>query len=47
MIDVTTDDPGAYTKPWGNRQEMHLRAVWEPIEFICGENNVGLPHLPK
>jgi hypothetical protein len=47
MIDVTIDDPGAYTKPWGNRQEMHLRAGWEPMEFICGENNVDLPHLPK
>ena len=46
-IDVTIDDPGAYTKPWGNRQEMHLRAGWEPMEFICGENNVDLPHLPK
>src|SRR5215467_11261267 len=44
-IDVTIDDPGAYTKPWGNRQEMHLRLGWEPMEFICGENNVDLPHL--
>ena len=46
-IDVTIDDPGAYTKPWGNRQEMHLRPGWEPMEFICGENNVDLPHLPR
>ena len=46
-IDVTIDDPGAYTKPWGNRQEMHLRPGWEPMEFICGENNVDLEHLPK
>ena len=46
-IDITIDDPGAYTKPWGNRQEMHLRPGWEPMEFICGENNVDLEHLPK
>ena len=25
-IDVTIDDPAAYTKPWGNRPEMHLHA---------------------
>jgi len=46
IIDVTIDDPGAYTKPFSNRQEMHLRPGWEPIEFICGENNKDLPHLP-
>jgi len=27
-------------------QEMHLRPGWEPMEFICGENNADLPHLP-
>jgi hypothetical protein len=46
MIDVTIDDPGAYTKPFSNRQEVHLRPGWEPMEFICGENNKDLPHLP-
>jgi hypothetical protein len=46
MIDVTIDDPGAYTMPFSNRQEMHLRPGWEPMEFICGENNTDLPHLP-
>lgn len=46
LIEMTIDDPGAYTKPFGNRQEMHLRPGWEPMEFICGENNTDLPHLP-
>jgi hypothetical protein len=45
-IDITIDDPGAYTKPFSSRQEMHLRPGWEPMEFICGENNTDLPHLP-
>jgi len=47
IIDITIDDPGAYLKPFGTRQEVHLRPGWEPMEFICGENNVDLPHLPK
>lgn len=46
VTDVTIDDPGAYTKPFSSRQEMHLRPGWEPMEFICGENNKDLPHLP-
>jgi hypothetical protein len=25
IIDVTIDDPGAYTKQFSSRQEMHLR----------------------
>ena len=38
-IDVTIDDPGAYTRPWTVSEEVHLRPGWEPGEFICGENN--------
>ncbi len=38
-IDVTIDDPGAYTAPWSASQVVHLRPGWEPLEFICGENN--------
>jgi hypothetical protein len=46
MIDVTIDDPGAYTKPFTVTQEIHLRPGWEPLEFICTENNADLEHLP-
>jgi hypothetical protein len=46
IIDITIDDPGAYAKPFGSTQEVHLRPGWEPMEFICGENNTDLPHLP-
>lgn len=46
MIDVTIDDPGAYTKPFTVTQEMHLRPGWEPLEFICNENNKDVEHLP-
>jgi hypothetical protein len=45
-IDITIDDPGAYTHPWNVSEEVHLRPGWEPQEFICNENNKDLEHLP-
>jgi hypothetical protein len=45
-IDVTIDDPGAYTAPWSASQVVHLRPGWEPLEFICQENNKDIEHLP-
>ena len=38
-IDVTIDDPKAYTKPWTVRVNWRLGADEELIEFICQENN--------
>jgi len=45
-IAVTIDDPGAYTAPWGATQVVHLRPGWEPLEFICLENNRDIESLP-
>ena len=45
-IDVTIDDLGAYTSPWSASQVVHLRPGWEPLEFICGENNKDVENLP-
>jgi hypothetical protein len=45
-IDVTIDDPGAYTAPWSASHVVHLRPGWEPLEFICGENNKDIQNLP-
>lgn len=45
-IEVTIDDPGAYTAPWSATQVVHLRPGWEPVEFICGENNQDIDSLP-
>jgi hypothetical protein len=45
-MDITIDDPGAYTKPWTVHQEVRLRPGMEPLEFICNENNQDLEHLP-
>jgi len=45
-LDVTIDDPGAYTAPWLASGVVHLQPDWEPLEFICGENNKDLENLP-
>ena len=37
-IDVTVDDPKAYTKPWTVRVNQRLLADTELIEFVCNEN---------
>jgi hypothetical protein len=39
-IDVTIDDPKAYTKPWTVRVNWRLGADEDLIEFICQENNL-------
>ena len=38
QIDVTIDDPTAYTKPFTVRVNQRLFADAELIEFICNEN---------
>ncbi len=45
-IDISIDDPGAYTAPWSAAGVVRLRPEWEPREFICGENNKDLESLP-
>ncbi len=37
-IDVTIDDPKAYTKPFTVRINQRFLADDEPIEFVCNEN---------
>jgi hypothetical protein len=37
-IDVTIDDPKAYTRPWTVRVNQRLLADTDLIEFVCGEN---------
>ena len=45
IIDVTIDDPKAYTKPWNVQLSWTLQPDWELIESICEENNRDLPHM--
>ena len=44
-IDVTIDDPKAYTKPWDVRLTWRLVPDTDLIESICEENNKDLPHM--
>jgi hypothetical protein len=45
-IQITIDDPKAYTKPWTVTEEVHLLPNTELMEYICNENNRDLEHLP-
>ena len=44
-IDVTIDDPKAYTKPWDVKLSWRLLPDTDLIESICEENNKDLPHM--
>jgi hypothetical protein len=46
-IDVTIDDPKAYTKPFTVRVNHHIMVDTEMIEFICNENEQSTKHLAK
>jgi hypothetical protein len=44
-IDVTIDDPMAYTKPWSVKLSWRLVPDTDLIESICEENSKDLPHM--
>ena len=44
-IDVTIDDPKAYTEPFTVRVNQKIVPDGELIEFICGENERSTPHM--
>ena len=44
-IEVTIDDPGAYTKPFTTVGHATLMPGTELLEYICQENNQDLPLL--
>ena len=46
-IDITIDDPKAYTKPFTVRVNQRLMVDSEMIEFICNENEKSTDHLAK
>jgi len=45
-IQITIDDPKAYTKPWTVTEDVRLVLNTDLLEFICNENNRDLVHLP-
>ena len=44
-LQITIDDPKAYTKPWTVTEQVHLLTDTELMEDICNENNRDLAHL--
>jgi hypothetical protein len=46
-IDITIDDPKAYTKPWTVRVNQRLLVDTELIEFVCLENQKFDPSRAK
>jgi hypothetical protein len=44
-IEVTIDDPGAYTKPFTTMGRARLQPNTELLEYICQENNIDLVHV--
>ena len=44
-VEVTIDDPKAYTKPWTVTLPFRLLPDTELLEYICSENNKDLEHL--
>ncbi len=44
-IEVTIDDPKAYTKPWSVTVHQRLLVNEELIEFVCQENEKDAGHL--
>jgi hypothetical protein len=44
-LQVTFDDPGAYTKPWTVSFGVNLAPDTEMIEFVCAENEKDRTHL--
>ena len=44
-IDITIDDPKAYTKPWSIHVSQSFTADTDMLEFVCLENEKDIPHL--
>ena len=44
-IQVTVDDPAAYTMPWSVTYESTLMVDGELLEFICAENEQDIKHM--
>src|SRR6266850_2523981 len=45
-IQITIDDPKAYTKPWTVTEQVRLLPETDLMEAICNENNRDVEHLP-
>jgi hypothetical protein len=44
-MQLTIDDPKAYTKPWTVDENAALLPDNDLLGYICSENNKDVPHL--
>ena len=44
-VQITIDDPKAYTKPWDVTLPLVFQPDTEMLEYMCTENNKDVPHL--
>jgi hypothetical protein len=44
-IELTVNDPKAYTKPWTVRLSQSIALNTELLDWICLENEKDFPHL--
>ncbi len=45
FIDITIEDPQAYTRPWTVTEDLRLDADGDLIEYVCNENERDVRHL--
>jgi hypothetical protein len=46
-IEVTVDDPKAYTRPWTVKVTHRIMLNTDLIEFVCNENEKDAPHYTR
>jgi hypothetical protein len=44
-MQVTIDDPGAFSQPWVTNRSTTLETKAEMLEYVCNENNQDADHL--
>jgi len=45
QVELTIDDPKAYTKPWTTTIKLSVGLNTELLEYICNENEKSLQHM--
>jgi hypothetical protein len=45
QVDITVNDPKAYTQPWTRTVKLSLAPKTELLEYICNENEKSTPHM--
>jgi hypothetical protein len=43
VVDISVEDPKAFTRPWTTQKVFYRRADWEPVEYDRSENDRDAP----